>query len=85
MNQHTKELIAIGASAAVNCRPCLEYHWSQGREAGVPVKEALAAAEVGLMVNRGAAAKTKTYVSEVLTDESGQARTAQDDGCDCSC
>jgi len=83
MNEHTKELIAIGASAAVNCRPCLEYHWSQGREAGITVKEALEAAEVGLMVNRGAAAKTKEYVSRVLTDESEQEQTAEGIGCAC--
>ena len=83
MNDYRKELIAIGASAAVNCRPCLEYHWSQGREAGITIKEALEAAEVGLMVNRGAAAKTKEYVSEVLADESGQQQTAKGSGCGC--
>jgi len=83
MNDYLKELIAIGASAAVNCRPCLEYHWSQGKEAGITIKEALEAAEVGLMVNRGAAAKTKGYVSEVLTGESGQEQSAESGGCGC--
>ncbi len=81
MDDHSKELIAIGASAAVNCRPCLEFHWREGRAAGITEDQALAAAEVGLMVARGAAAKTKGYVGEVITGERADEGKAQGCGC----
>jgi len=83
MNEHTKELIAIGASAAVNCRPCLEYHWTKGKAVGISTEQALEAAEVGLMVNRGAAAKTKGYVHEVITGAREEEQTVESAGCGC--
>jgi len=84
MNEHTKELIAIGAAAAVNCRPCLEHHWRSAMEAGVTATEALEAAEVGLTVNRGAAAGTRGYVREVIKDETRREQRADLSGCPCA-
>lgn len=83
MDERTKELIAIGASAAVNCRPCLEYHWREGQRLGIPRQEALVATQVGLMVNRGAASKTKGYVAELIGGQTGDGQTAEQDGCGC--
>ena len=83
MDEYAKELVAIGAAAAVNCRPCLEYHWRKGRQAGVTITEALHAAEVGLSVNRGAAAQTKGYVSEVISGDERPEEAGQESGCGC--
>ena len=81
MDEVTKELIAIGASVAVNCRPCLAFHWRKGKAAGITQDQALAAAEVGMMVNRGAANETKAYVGEEITGE--RADQAAREGCGC--
>jgi AhpD family alkylhydroperoxidase len=66
MDERTKELIAIGASAAVNCHPCIDLHLSVCDSLGIGRDEAAAAIEVGLAVNRGAAAKTRLKVTALL-------------------
>jgi AhpD family alkylhydroperoxidase len=33
LDARIKELIAVGASVAANCQPCLQYHVSKAREA----------------------------------------------------
>ena len=35
LEQHDKELAAIGAAIGCNCRPCIEHHIPAGREAGL--------------------------------------------------
>lgn len=54
MDEQTKELIAMGASAAANCHPCMEHHLTRCDELGIDRQEVAAAVKVGLMVNRGA-------------------------------
>lgn len=49
-----KELVAMGASAAANCHPCMEHHLAKCDELGIDHEEVAAAVKVGLMVNRGA-------------------------------
>lgn len=66
MDEHMKELIAIGASAAVNCHPCLDYHLAECDRIGIGREEVAAAVEVGLTVNKGAAAKTRSKVEALL-------------------
>jgi AhpD family alkylhydroperoxidase len=66
MDERTKELIAIGASAAVNCHPCLQHHLTECDRLGIDRAEAKAAIEVGMMVNRGAAVRTKDHVQVLL-------------------
>ena len=53
MDERIKELIAIGASAAVNCHPCIELHLAACDRLGINRDEVKAAAEVGLMVSKG--------------------------------
>ncbi len=66
MDEQTKELVAVGASVAANCHPCMNHHLSKCEELGVPREEIRAAAQVGLMVNRGAAKNTRKFVDELL-------------------
>ncbi len=72
MDEETKELVAIGASVAANCYPCMKHHLAKCDELGVARAEVRAAAdvraaaEVGKMVNRGAASNTRKFVAELL-------------------
>lgn len=66
MDERMKELIAMGASAAVNCHPCLEYHLAECDRLGIGRDEVKAACEVGMMVNKGAAAKTRGKVDALF-------------------
>jgi AhpD family alkylhydroperoxidase len=81
MDERTKELIAIGASAAVNCHPCLEYHLAECRRVGLEGEEIRAATEVGMAVNRGAAAKTRAKVDSLLAGASRKTEEAVGCGC----
>ncbi len=54
MDEHTKELVAVGAAAAANCHPCMDHHLAKCDELGIDREEVLAAVKVGLMVNHGA-------------------------------
>jgi AhpD family alkylhydroperoxidase len=81
MDERIKELIAIGASAAVNCHPCMEFHLAACDRLGIGRDEVLAAMEVGLMVNKGAAAKTRNKVTALLGGKEPEGGTG---GCGCS-
>lgn len=51
----TKELIALGASVAANCHPCLQTHINKALQAGLTEQEIKEAIEVGIAVRSGAA------------------------------
>lgn len=82
MDERMKELIAIGASAAVNCHPCLQHHLAECDRLGLDRKEVKDAADVGMMVSRGAAARTQAYLPTLLGD-SGTAQGGLG-GCGCN-
>ncbi len=69
MDERTKELVAIGASVAANCYPCMKHHLAKCEDLGADGAEIRAAAEVGMMVNRGAASNTRKFVAELLGAE----------------
>lgn len=66
MDEQTKELVAMGAAAAANCHPCMDYHLAKCDELGVGREEVAAAVKVGLMVNRGAESKIRQKSRELL-------------------
>ncbi len=69
MDEQTKELVAIGASVAANCYPCMKHHLARCDDLGVARAEVRAAAEVGKLVNRVAATNTHKFVDELLGAE----------------
>jgi len=75
MDPQVKRLVAVGAAAAANCRPCLEHHVPQCIRAGIPETDIRQAIETGFQVNRGAHAKTHDYVETVI----GQAKKDSDE------
>jgi AhpD family alkylhydroperoxidase len=66
MDKVTKELVAMGASAAANCHPCMDYHLSKCDELGIDRDEVTSAVQVGLMVNRGAENAIRKKARELL-------------------
>ena len=71
MNTKTKELIAIGASVAAHCRPCLTYHVAKAKEAGIGKKEISEAIAIGHMVEKGAMSAMRQYSTEVVDVPAG--------------
>ncbi|MDH3351962.1 MAG: carboxymuconolactone decarboxylase family protein [Gammaproteobacteria bacterium] len=73
MDERMKELVAMGASAAANCHPCMDHHLAKCDELGIDRAEVIAAVKVGLMVNRGAEKairkKTRELLGETAADD----------------
>jgi len=73
MDKRTKELVAMGAAAAANCHPCMDFHLAKCDELEIDREEVVAAVKVGLMVNRGAEKairkKTRELLGEVAFEE----------------
>jgi AhpD family alkylhydroperoxidase len=73
VNEQMKELVAMGASAAANCHPCMDHHLAKCDELRIDREDVAAAVKVGLMVNRGAEnairKKTRELLGEAATDD----------------
>lgn len=69
MNEKVKELIAIGASVAAHCQPCLAYHVGKAKELGIEKGKIAEAIEVGEMVQKGAYSKMKEFASALMEGE----------------
>lgn len=69
MNELTEELIALGASVAAHCQPCLEHHVARATELGVPEAEIRHAIEIGRMVARGADSAIKQAEEQLFSGE----------------
>lgn len=68
MDRKLKELIAIGASVAAHCQPCLKYHVAKAKEADVAEEDIRQAIAVGKMVSKGAGEHMDVYIVETLRD-----------------
>ncbi len=66
MDARMKELVAMGASVAANCHPCMEHHLAECDKLGIAREEVLAAVRVGLMVNRGAERAIRKHARKLL-------------------
>ena len=73
MNEKMKELVAMGASAAANCHPCMDHHLAKCDELGIDRDEVAVAVRVGLMVNRGAENAIRKKSRELLGESVAEA------------
>ncbi len=74
MDERMKELVAMGASAAANCNPCMEFHLSQCDKLAIPREEVAAAVKVGMMVNRGAENAIRKHAKKLLGEAMAESR-----------
>lgn len=65
LDAKVKELIAVGASVAANCQPCVKYHVGKAREMKATEDEIRQAIEVGKMVRKGAAGQMDGLLEEL--------------------
>ncbi len=56
----------MGAAAAANCHPCMEYHLAQCDKLEIERAEVVAAIKVGLMVNHGAERAIRKHAHKLL-------------------
>jgi len=68
-----RELVAMGASAAANCHPCMDHHFAKCGELGIPREEVVEAVKVGLMVNHGAERAIRKKARELLGESMTEA------------
>ena len=67
MEDHVKELIAIGASVACNCHPCIKFHMEKAQNMESQPELITQAIKVGKMVRKGAAEQMdKLLETEIL-------------------
>jgi AhpD family alkylhydroperoxidase len=75
LDNRTIELIAVGASLAAHCQPCLQYHVRKAAENGADEQEIAEAIEVGKLVRKGAATNMDKFVASL--NAPAQPRKAQ--------
>lgn len=66
MNENTKELVAIGASIAAHCQPCLTFHVDKARRLGNGEDEINEAIAVGRMIRKGAMSAMDRFAESVV-------------------
>jgi AhpD family alkylhydroperoxidase len=60
------ELVAIGASVAGHCQPCLTYHVSKAKEIGIADDLIRAAISVGHMVEKGSMSAMREFAKSAV-------------------
>ena len=81
LDKRIKSLIAVGASVAANCQPCLQSTLALARKAGAVDQEIAEAIEVGTRVRKGAAAKMDRFAQENAIPSPS---SAPESGCGCA-
>lgn len=66
MDDKTMELIAVGASVAAHCQPCLSYHVAKARSLGIDDRQIREAMAVGQRVEKGSAAAMQKFADTVF-------------------
>ena len=65
MDDQIKELIAIGASVACNCHPCVKFHTEKAKKLNIDSDLVKQAMEVGKMVRKGAAGQMDEMLKSI--------------------
>ena len=66
MDEKAKELIAVGASVAAHCQPCLTYHIAKARELEINEQQIRETISVGEMVSKGAESAMRNFSRSVF-------------------
>jgi AhpD family alkylhydroperoxidase len=75
MDEKTKILISLGASAAANCIPCFEHHHGKALKTGLTNGEIEEAVEVAMQVKNGAHLTTRKFIDQTLESKTAPPRS----------
>lgn len=64
MDEKTRNLIAIGASVATNCQPCLTHHVDKADSLGIDEAEIREALAIGAQVQKGGMNAMQRFVEQ---------------------
>lgn len=64
----TTELVALSASIAGNCIPCLEWHYKKCIELGIPKEEIRQTIEIAKKVKQAPIKKINEVADQLLSD-----------------
>ena len=84
LDERTKKLIAVGASVACNCHPCLEHHLGEAQSMRIEAPLIEEAIEAGRAVRAGAASSMDRLAAR-LTGRKGSPLQAACSGSECCC
>jgi len=73
MDERTKELVAMGAAAAANCHPCMDYHLARCEDLDIPRDDVAGAVRIGFMVKRGAEKAVRKHARDLLGEAAARA------------
>ena len=66
ITEKNQELIALGASIAAQCEPCLKHHVAKARELGLGEEDIQQAIEIGRMVKLAATSAFREYEKQAI-------------------
>jgi AhpD family alkylhydroperoxidase len=66
MDERTKELVAIGASFAARCQPCIRYHLLKAKEAGASEEDIHTAIDMGLRISAIGNDRMSEFVDTIM-------------------
>jgi AhpD family alkylhydroperoxidase len=82
LDEQMMRLIAVGASVAANCQPCLQTNAARARQCGADEQEIAMAIEIGRKVRKGAASKMDEF-AQGLKQADAPFAGLSDEGCGC--
>jgi AhpD family alkylhydroperoxidase len=71
MDAKTKELVAIGASIAGHCQPCLEHHLGKARELKVDEDDIGAVVSLAKIISENGDKRMLEFTEDLLRDDPG--------------
>jgi len=68
LDMKTREMVALAASVAANCTPCLKYHFSEAVKKGCTAQEIEEIVKAAVMVKQRPAADIDELCSQLMRE-----------------
>jgi AhpD family alkylhydroperoxidase len=71
MDEKTRELVGIAASAAGHCRPCFQYHFKQAKKLGVTMDDINEVVEFSRSISTAGDKGMNEFILKVIKEKKG--------------
>ncbi|MDD1772581.1 MAG: carboxymuconolactone decarboxylase family protein [Methanomassiliicoccales archaeon] len=68
MDERTKELVAIGASVAGHCQPCLRHHMAKAKELGISEDDVNAAIRLAKVISENGDKRMMEFTEGLMNE-----------------